>query len=81
MLITRHVEKLLTRPDKEKVTQLLAKAGLTFDGKVVHGDGPITARECGTYKRAVRAVYGDTTYSFAKVNFLLGGCSCEECAT
>ena len=80
-LIARHLQKLLTRPDKEKVNELLARTGLTFaDGEVSSGGRPLTFHDCGMYKRAVRAVYGDAAYSFAKVNFMLGGCTCGECA-
>lgn len=79
-LITRHVEKLRARPDHEKVEQVLARAGLTVAGEHVTRAGrAITNEDCQLYKHAVRDVYGDATYSFAKVNFVLGGCSCRDC--
>jgi len=81
VLIGRHVEKLLARPDKAKVDELLSRTGLTFnDGRVARRGGPVTMGDCGAYKRVLRELYGDATYSFAKVNFVLGGCTCGECA-
>jgi hypothetical protein len=63
-----------------KVEQVLARAGLTLEGQQVTRAGrAVTNDDCQLYKHAVRAVYGDATYAFAKVNFVLGGCSCRDC--
>ena len=80
VLIARHVEKLRTRPDAEKVPQVLARAGLTMAGeKVTRAGHAATLEDCRAYKHAVRDVYGDATYAFTKVNFVLGGCTCPDC--
>ena len=80
-LIARHLSKLQTRPDRERIPQVLAMAGLTVAGEqVTRGGGQqVTAGDCQRYKRAVKEVYGDATYAFTKVNFVLGGCSCDDC--
>jgi hypothetical protein len=81
VLISRHYEKLRARADAEKLQSVLARAGLTVaGGHVMHGGHTATVEDCYAYKRAVREVYGDATYAFAKVNFVLGGCTCPDCA-
>lgn len=83
VLIARHMEKLRARPDSdEKLSQVLSRAGLRMSGDKVTRDGhELTPTDCYTYKRAVREVYGDATYAFTKVNFVLGGCTCRDCDT
>lgn len=82
VLIARHVEKLLARSDAAKVEQLLSRVGLTLDAGRISSDGrPVNYQDCSAYKRALRDVFGDATYSFARVNFVLGGCTCDVCAT
>ncbi|HYK03857.1 MAG TPA: hypothetical protein VE974_19030 [Thermoanaerobaculia bacterium] len=81
-LIARHLEKLRARPDSDKIPQVLSRAGLMIvGGRITHGGSPVTPSDCQNYKRAVRAVYGEATYAFTKVNFVLGGCTCAECAS
>lgn len=81
-LIARHLEKLRSRPDHDKIPQVLSRAGLTLMGdRVTHGGSPVTVADCQVYKRAVREIYGEATYAFTKVNFVLGGCSCRDCAS
>lgn len=80
-LLTRHVEKLRARPDGDKVSEVLSRAGLRLvGGRVSHGMRTIDISDCYAYKQAVKQVYGDAIYAFAKVNFLLGGCSCRDCS-
>lgn len=80
VLIARHVEKLRSRPDAEKIDEVLSRTGLRVVGDhAVDGARPLTAEDCYAYKHAVRDVYGDTAYSFARVNFVLGGCTCSDC--
>jgi hypothetical protein len=80
VLISRHVEKLLARPDKARVDELLHLAHLAVAGKdVTYRGGEVTPESCFEYKQAVRLLYGDAVYSFAKVNFVLGGCQCRDC--
>ena len=79
-LIARHVAKLMARPDNDRIPQVLQKAGLTLTGeKVTRGGSAVTLSDCQRYKRAIKEVYGDATYSFTKVNFVLGGCTCDDC--
>lgn len=84
-LISRHIAKLLaSRPgSEEKVDQVLERVGLVRVGeRVTHRNGgEVTSTDCRTYKHAVKDVFGDAVYSFAKVNFVLGGCSCTDCVT
>lgn len=79
-LIARHVEKLRARPDFDKIEQLLVSRAFCIDdaGVTRHGQ-PVTEQDCYDYKQAVREVYGDAAYSFARVNFVLGGCRCRDC--
>lgn len=80
-LIARHVEKLLARPDSARVEELLRLAHLSRAGdRVTHRGVTATTESCYEYKQAVRLLYGDAVYSFAKVNFVLGGCQCRDCA-
>lgn len=80
VLISRHVEKLMARPDKDRVDELLRRANLVLDGKkVLRPGGAVTADSCYEYKQTVRQLYGEAVYSFAKVNFVLGGCQCRDC--
>ena len=80
VLIARHVSKLQTRPDRERIPQVLAIAGLTIAGEqVTRGGQKVTVSDCQRYKRAIKEVYGDATYAFTKVNFVLGGCTCDDC--
>jgi hypothetical protein len=81
-LIARHVEKLLARPDHDKVQRVLSRAGLVLqEGRISHTAGPVTAADCSNYKHAIREVYGDAVYAFTKVNFVLGGCICADCTS
>jgi hypothetical protein len=78
--IARHVEKLLGYRNPENVDVLLERCGLYRSGGTIHSKtGFITDETCYSYKQAVKAVYGDSSYAFAKVNFLLSGCSCADC--
>lgn len=80
VLIARHLARLRALPDPARIPQVLAKAGLTVDGEhVTRGGATITSGDCERYKRAIRDVYGEATYAFAKVNFVLGGCDCADC--
>lgn len=80
VLIARHVEKLMSRPDRDKVQEVLARSGLTLrDGRVSHAGLGVTTEDSRNYKRAIREVYGEAVYAFTKVNFVLGGCTCNEC--
>ena len=82
VLIARHIEKLRKHPASDKIDDVLAQAGLTLAGdRVTNAGGEVTFADCQRYKRALRAVYGDAIYAFAKVNFVLGGCSCGDCTT
>lgn len=82
VLIIRHVEKLLAQSDNERVQRVLSRAGLILsDGKISGSGGGVTVDDCSTYKRAVREIYGDTAFAFAKVNFVLGGCTCQDCTS
>lgn len=79
-LISRHVEKLLARPDKERVDEVLRRSHLVRTGDtVINPAGAVTAESCYQYKQIVKQIYGDLAYSFAKVNFVLGGCECRDC--
>jgi len=81
VLIARHIEKLRARPDSERIGQVLARAGLEMkNDTVTHFGLPATADDCFKYKQSVREIYGDATYAFTKVNFVLGGCTCRDCA-
>ncbi|HYI09246.1 MAG TPA: hypothetical protein VEK57_09245 [Thermoanaerobaculia bacterium] len=81
-LISRHVEKLLARGDQERVDELLRQCELTrFGTKVVNPRGTITEESCYRYKQLVKQLYGEAAYSFAKVNFVLGGCQCRDCGS
>ena len=80
-LIARHVEKLRAQPDPSKVEQLLQRLGIRIDnGTATRYGRPVTEQDCYDYKQAVRQAYGDAAYSFARVNFVLGGCRCRDCA-
>jgi hypothetical protein len=80
-LIARHVEKLRSRPDSEKIEQLLTRAGISMSsGKLTHNGRELVMEDCYRYKRAVQEIYGPATYAFTKVNFVLGGCTCADCA-
>jgi hypothetical protein len=79
--IARHVEKLMKYGTVAKVETLLEQCGLYRTGTIIHSkNGFITDETCYTYKQAVKAIYGDTAYAFAKVNFVLSGCSCADCS-
>jgi len=78
--IARHVEKLLAYGQNSKVDDVLERSGLYRQGSTIQSAaGSITDDTCYLYKQAVKAVYGDTAYSFAKVNFVLSGCQCRDC--
>jgi hypothetical protein len=75
--IQRHLQQVQKIRGDEKVPLLLEKAGLALEGTklVRRGGGPIGSRECDGYLEAVKEVMGLPTYSFARVNFRLAGCS------
>lgn len=79
MLIKRHVERLLTRFEPERVQQVLKRCDLDLRGGIVFGD--VSDESCYRYKQAVKEHFGEAAYSFAKVNFVLGGCRCRDCMT
>ena len=81
-LIARHIKKLTAQNGaREKMDRVLERCGLgESGGRVTSPRGEITTSDCENYKRAVKEVFGDAVYSFAKVNFVLGGCSCRDCA-
>jgi len=79
--ISRHVEKLLAFASSAKIDQVLERCDLVREGTSVHGrSGFLTDESCYAYKRAVKEVLGETAYAFAKVNFVLAGCKCRDCA-
>lgn len=79
--IARHVEKLMAFGGSAKVDQVLERCGLVRDGSSVHSrDGFVTDESCYAYKQAVKDVFGETAYAFAKVNFVLAGCKCRDCS-
>ena len=79
--IARHVEKLLTFGSAAKVDEVLGRCGLSRDDTSVHsGLGFVTDESCYAYKQAIKEVFGETAYAFAKVNFVLAGCQCRDCA-
>jgi hypothetical protein len=79
-LISRHVQKMLERLDPRKVEELLRRCHLVRVGDVVHRPtGTLTENDSFEYKQAVKEIFGDAVYSFAKVNFVLGGCHCRLC--
>ncbi len=80
-LISRHVEKLLARGEEERVDELLRRCELVRAGsQVIDPSGPMTNESCYRYKQLVKQLYGEAAYSFAKVNFVLGGCQCRDCS-
>jgi hypothetical protein len=79
--ISRHVEKLLAMANSSKIDEVLDRCGLVREGTSVHSrSGFLTDESCYAYKRAVKEVFGETAYAFAKVNFVLAGCKCHDCA-
>ncbi|HET8773011.1 MAG TPA: hypothetical protein VFP80_04440 [Thermoanaerobaculia bacterium] len=80
VLIARHVVKLMARPDHDKIERVLSRVGLVLrDGRISRAGGSVTPADCSAYKHAIRDEYGDATYAFTKVNFVLGGCTCDDC--
>ena len=58
----------------------MARCGLIRDGALVHSrNGFVTADGCYDHKQAVREIFGETAYAFAKVNFVFVGCKCRDC--
>ena len=82
MLISRHVNRLVEKSEKE-IEEVLRRIGLTRQAGIVHrtDQRPITFEDCFRYKQAVKEVFGLGVYSYAKVNFALGGCRCADCET
>jgi hypothetical protein len=81
VLIACHIQKLRSRPDQEKIDELLSRTGLALEGdQALRAGRPATIADCQNYKRMVREIYGEATYAFTRVNFVLGGCSCPDCA-
>jgi hypothetical protein len=81
-LIQRHLERLSGRFGPERIEELLSRCALSASGgrvKTARGE-PLADEDCFNYKRAVRETFGEGVYSFAKVNFILGGCRCQDCA-
>jgi hypothetical protein len=80
-LISRHLDRLASRPDvAQKVDQVLERCDLvrSHDGLRKRA-GEISAADCQRYKEALKHIYGDAIYRFARVNFMLGGCACDDC--
>jgi hypothetical protein len=84
-LIARHVQNLNARPlsSAAQLSAVLERAHLRLDGNrvVKSPDVPVTHDDCYWYKQAVKEVFGETAYSFARVNFILGGCRCRDCTS
>jgi hypothetical protein len=81
-LIQRHLERMSTRFGPERIEELLSRCALSASGgrvKTVRGEA-VADEDCFNYKQAVRETFGEGAYSFAKVNFILGGCRCQDCA-
>jgi hypothetical protein len=80
--IARHLTEMGRIRSAEHVTQLLQGSGLRFDGEhVTRLDGsPLTDADCLRYLDTVKAVLGAAPHSFARVNFLLAGCTVAEMA-
>lgn len=81
MLISRHVNRLVEKSETEKVEQVLRRVGLVRQGGIVHrADGrPMSFEDCYRYKQAVKQILGPDVYTYARVNFMLGGCECADC--
>ena len=78
--ISRHVEKLLTHAAESKINDVLDRCGLARSGSSVYARaGFVTDQSCYEYKHAVKEILGETAYAFAKVNFVLAGCKCQDC--
>jgi hypothetical protein len=83
MLISRHVTRLIEIWGPDQVRELLKRSGLRQKSGLVEriDDQFITMQNCQEYKQFVRELFGDRTYDFARVNFILGGCRCPDCKT
>ena len=81
MLISRHITRLLELWGEDKIPELLKLSCLRRSGDAIERiDGSIlTMQDCYNYKLHVRELFGDRTYEFARVNFILGGCRCHDC--
>lgn len=82
MLISRHVNRLMERSEKE-ILEVLRRVDLVRTGGIVHraDERPMSFEDCFRYKQAVKEVLGQGVYDYAKVNFALGGCRCPDCET
>jgi hypothetical protein len=77
--IARHIEQLAKARDEQKIAELLRVAGLRLNGasvETLHG-GAVTDDTCIAYVAAVESMFGSAVCSFAKVNFVLAGCTCH----
>ena len=83
MLIRRHIAMLRQHQDPQRIAALLERSGLRAENeRVTSSEGASVDEEhCYHYKAAVRSLFGDAAYSFARVNFILGGCGCRDCKT
>jgi hypothetical protein len=81
MLISRHVNRLVQKSEMEDVEKVLRRVDLVRQGGMVRrSDGsPMSFEDCYRYKQAVKEILGSDVYTYAKVNFVLGGCRCQDC--
>lgn len=81
MLISRHVNRLVEKSETEKIEKVLRQVDLVRQGGIVHrSDGrPVSFEDCYRYKQALKEILGSDVYTYAKVNFVLGGCQCADC--
>ena len=78
--IARHLDKIRSFTQPDKIDQVLDRCGLTAGGDAVRSrGGNVTDQNCYEYKQALKSVVGEMAYSFAKVNFVLAGCKCPDC--
>jgi hypothetical protein len=78
--ISGHVARLRKFATDDKIDAVLERCDLRWEGTSISStDGAINDDMCYRYKRAVKEILGESAYAFAKVNFVLSGCKCEDC--
>jgi hypothetical protein len=75
--VLRHLDQLAKLHGDDRLGLLLEESGLVRMEKSLRtvAGTEVGGSACARYLEAVRRVFGDTSWSFARVNFTLAGCT------
>ncbi len=81
-LIHRHIKSRLQSFPPQLIAIIFERCGFELrDGALqAKNRAPLTETSAEAYKRAIKEYLGKAAYEMTKVNFIMAGCRCADCA-